>query len=80
MHDLISKEDWDKKINFVMKQTKEMLDPIRPFVRCGCLKKLWPQNAFRCLYCGEWYCKECAEKHFGKTVKQYRDEHPIADA
>jgi len=70
---------WRQKIAFVGKQTKEMLDPIRGFVRCSCKKKLWPHHAFRCLYCGEWYCKTCAEEHFGKTVEQYRNENPIVE-
>jgi hypothetical protein len=73
----ISADDWLKKLAFVGKQTKEMMDELRPFVRCGCMKKLRPHEAYKCLYCGEWYCKECAEEHFGKTVEQHRKEHPI---
>lgn len=75
----ISLNDWKNKISFVGKQTKQMLDPVKSFVRCSCNKKLWPHHAFRCLYCGEWYCKKCAEKHFGKTVEQYRIENPIIE-
>jgi hypothetical protein len=33
-------------------------------------------NAYKCLYCGQWYCMQCAEEHFGKTITQYREEHP----
>lgn len=73
----IKQEDWEDKIKFVYKQTKEMLDPIRPFVRCYCQKKLQPHHAYRCLYCGEWFCEKCAEKHFGKTKEQHRLENPI---
>lgn len=65
------------KQEFIQKQLREMSDPIRPFVRCGCLRKLEPKYAYRCLYCGEWYCAICAEVHFGKTRKQYREEHPV---
>ena len=25
-------------------------------------------EAYRCLYCGVFYCKECAEEHFGMRV------------
>lgn len=27
-----------------------------------------------CLYCKVWFCHLCAEKHFGKTVAQYKAE------
>lgn len=27
--------------------------------------------AYRCLYCGAWFCMACAEVHFGKTVAEY---------
>ncbi len=65
------------KEEFVLKQMREMADPVRPFVRCGCMLKLWPQYAYKCLYCGEWYCAKCAEVHFGKTRKEYRLENPL---
>lgn len=60
-----NKEEW------VEKQTKEANDKGRPFVRCGCLKKLWMPEAYKCLYCKEWFCECCAEIHFDKTIKQY---------
>lgn len=34
-------------------------------VKCGCNKKVKLIYAYRCLYCSVWYCKECAEQHFG---------------
>lgn len=34
-------------------------------IQCGCKKLVGWQYMFRCLYCGIWYCKECAEVHFG---------------
>lgn len=73
----ISASDWAEKVNFVKKQTAQAMDAVRPFVRCGCHKKLQMHHAYRCLYCGEWYCKSCAEVHFGKSVEQYRREHPV---
>lgn len=30
--------------------------------------------AFRCLYCGLWFCGNCAEQHFGKTFAEYRSD------
>jgi len=40
--------------------------------RCGLMRHL--TMAFRCLYCGEWFCFTCAESHFGQTVQEWRDE------
>ncbi len=62
------------KLQFVYEQTKQLMDKHRPFVRCGCNKKLWPHQVYKCLYCEEAYCKSCAEIHFGKTVSQYKKE------
>lgn len=41
-------------------------------VRCPCLAFVRWTYAYRCLYCGIFYCRECAEKHFGQTVKEYK--------
>lgn len=59
---------------FVRKQTEQAMNKGRPFVRCGCLKKLQMPEAYKCLYCGEWYCAPCAEEHFGKTREEYQEE------
>lgn len=59
---------------FVRKQVGEMMDKIRPFVRCGCLRMLKMHEAYQCLYCGESYCATCAEIHFGKTRAEYQEE------
>jgi hypothetical protein len=37
-------------------------------IRCGCHKLVGWLFMYRCLYCGIWYCKECAEEHFGMRV------------
>jgi hypothetical protein len=47
-------------------------------ITCLCGWKRSLVMAYRCLYCGEWFCAPCAEKHFGQTildwVKQKRRE------
>lgn len=35
-------------------------------IRCGCNKLVRWIYMYRCLYCGVWYCADCAEVHFGK--------------
>jgi len=61
-------------LDIVYHQVKEVKDPIRPFVRCPCLKKLDLLHAYKCLYCGIWFCEACAEKHFGKTKAEHLKE------
>ena len=56
----MKRETLEEKRAFVAEQTRQAEDEIRPFVRCRCLRKLWMPHAYKCLYCGEWYCKECA--------------------
>ncbi len=49
-------------------QLKQWLLPVRNLglkVTCGkCQRKVNFWYMFRCLYCGIFYCKECAEEHF----------------
>ena len=33
-------------------------------------KPIW--KAYRCLYCGEYFCEKCAEKHFGETKEEHK--------
>lgn len=40
-------------------------------ITCGCGLKRALILAYRCLYCGEWYCANCAEKHFGQTMQEW---------
>lgn len=37
-------------------------------VKCGCHKQVKLIYAYRCLYCGIWYCRDCAQEHFGAKV------------
>lgn len=43
---------------------------------CGQLRAL--EMAYRCLYCGEWFCFPCAEIHFGETVLEWKGKKRIA--
>lgn len=51
-----------------------------PQVTCSCGLCMPVRFAYRCLYCGEFYCQSCAEIHFGKTREQYTAEHRTAPA
>lgn len=37
-------------------------------IRCVCMKLVSFKNMYKCLYCGIWFCKECAELHFGDEL------------
>jgi len=39
--------------------------------RCGWQRGI--TQMYKCLYCNEWFCILCAEKHFGKTIKEYKN-------
>lgn len=39
--------------------------------RCRCVAVVTVKDGFRCLYCGEWFCFNCAEEHFGLTVEDW---------
>ena len=66
-------DDTAQKAAFVAAQWKQAKGP-QPDVTCGCGLKLPLRFAYRCLYCGQWYCQTCAEQHFGKTREQYNSE------
>lgn len=43
---------------------------------CGQIRAL--TMAYRCLYCGLWFCRSCSEVHFGMTIQEWRDKKKIA--
>lgn len=57
------------------RQWIEALDvPRYAVITCECGRCRPMLRMFRCLYCGCWFCQECAEAHFGKTREQYAAE------
>jgi len=36
------------------------------WVTCPCSRRLAVSQAYKCLYCGVFFCKACAEIHFGE--------------
>lgn len=68
-------EERKQKLQWMQEQVSLILDQQRieaPMqhvkIRCGCNKLVGWMFMYRCLYCGIWYCKDCAEKHFGMRV------------
>ncbi|MDH5612233.1 MAG: hypothetical protein OEY66_07245 [Gammaproteobacteria bacterium] len=57
-----------EQIKFIKLQEKDNIPLVHTKIRCGCLKLVNYLYMYRCLYCGVFYCKECAEEHFGYKV------------
>lgn len=68
----IEKADTPQHATLVAKQCDSVL--LRRTVTCECNTILPVEAAFRCLYCGIWFCRRCAERHFGKTVAEWDQE------
>lgn len=70
-----SKEEW---IEFQKQETVEQSMagiPVRlGTITCRCGWERGITMMYRCLYCGEWFCELCAEKHFGKTREEYQKQ------
>jgi hypothetical protein len=47
---------------FLRKQLVEIRDTKN--VTCTCGHNVWQTLAFRCFYCGLWFCSPCARVHF----------------
>lgn len=67
----------DVKRDFVTKQFREAMFHEGQSVQevtceCGCSMPL--RFAYRCLYCGQFYCLVCAEIHFGMTRKEWLEK------
>lgn len=74
-------DEWEDKMAFIKQQVSETVQQeaagvtVRlATITCRCGWKRSIMHMFQCLYCREWFCQNCAEVHFGKTVEQYRAE------
>jgi len=43
---------------------------ILAWLHCPCGLRIGLEAAYRCLHCGLWFCKACAERHFGPAGAQ----------
>lgn len=71
------RETKEEKQSFVLKQLREAKYQEGESVQkvtcfCGLCAPL--RFMYRCLYCGEFYCLQCAVTHFGKTREEYLKE------
>ena len=59
---LLTPDQRDKKRAVVARQGREVLNTLK--VTCACGRTVGILMAFRCFYCGEWFCIPCAREHF----------------
>ena len=47
--------------------TRRQIESVRlgEYVPCPCGRKIDLSAAYKCLFCGVWFCRTCAERHFG---------------
>jgi hypothetical protein len=57
---------------FAKKQLGQAKGP-QPMMTCSCGAQMPLRFAYKCLYCDEYFCKDCMEQHLGQTVKKYWD-------
>jgi len=59
-----------EQFRLIHQQEKDGVPITRVKIRCGCHKLVAWMHMYRCLYCGIWYCKDCAQLHFGMRVPE----------
>ena len=57
-----------RQLSMIKEQSGWGIAADKTTVKCGCHKKVKLIYAYRCLYCGIWYCRDCAQEHFGYKV------------
>lgn len=66
------------KLDTVASQMREIISSAEieevAMFTCSCGFRLPLRHGYRCFYCGEFYCYSCAERHFGKSRKEYYKE------
>lgn len=62
----VTMKKWLRNAETVQSRTRQLLDVMGRRVRCGgCGRETGLLHAYRCYYCGIWFCERCAAGHFG---------------
>ena len=67
----------NEQLNLIGEQESDDIPSSALKIRCSCLDLHPWKSMYRCLYCSAWFCKSCAEEHFGKTVEEYQRESDL---
>jgi len=65
----IDRADTDEKKGIIGQQWQDAISKGTIVCPCGINRAL--AVAYRCLYCGVYFCCGCAEKHFGQTIQEW---------
>ena len=65
----LKRKQLKSQVKEINKQVMAMDTHLR--VTCTCGKSVHVHGAYKCSYCGLWFCRKCAEEHFV--------EHDLAD-
>jgi hypothetical protein len=65
-----------EKADFIKKQWEEAKGK-NPIVTCGCGARKPLRFMYKCYYCNEFYCEDCAPIHFGMTKEEYQKKKMI---
>lgn len=66
-------EQRDAKRAQYRRQFTELHEQPDVFVTCDCGHRLPVKHAYRCYFCGIWFCAKCAEDHFGPRPQHNED-------
>lgn len=56
----------------ITKQSLAGVVPLLVTITCPCGRERGWTLMYKCLYCDTYFCRECAEEHFGKSVAEYQ--------
>ena len=65
-HDAVTEDEHAQFVDIQQESAKE-----EGLITCVCDSEISLYEAYRCLYCGIWWCEPCAEEHFGQTISEY---------
>ncbi len=67
--------DTDEKKGLLKSQWKEAVESHTVHCACGQIRAV--ELAYRCLYCGIWFCVPCAEFHFEMTLLEWKKKKRV---
>lgn len=69
MREYIERAETEEKKRHLQDQWTEV--NANQTIHCWCGQKRSVLMAYRCLYCGAWFCVPCAEHHFGQSLQDW---------
>lgn len=64
----------DSEKNIIIQKQFKQAKGDNPKITCACGFTVPVRFSYRCYYCDQFFCYECAKLHFGKSREQYKKE------